>query len=73
MAVTSASLRPTRPLFDENDAQVLSEHSLLITLTPTVSSLDRPEFIGLSTTVLEQLYEGYEDILEGVFDISTDP
>ena len=66
MAATSASLRPTRLVFDETDAQVLSEHRLLITLTPTVSSLDRSEFIGLSAAVLEKLYEGYEDILEGV-------
>ena len=45
---------------------MLSKHSLLITLTPTVSSLDRSECIGLSAAVLEKLYEGYEDILEGV-------
>ena len=28
--------------------------------------LHRSEFIGLSTAVLQKLYEGYEDILEGV-------
>ena len=44
----------------------MSEHSLLITLTPTVSSLDRSEFIDLSVAVLEKLYEAYKDILEGV-------
>ena len=53
MAATSASLRPTRLEFDVTYTQVLSEHSLLITLTPTVSSLDRSEFICLSAAVLE--------------------
>ena len=66
MAATSASLRPTRLVFDETDAQVLSKHSLLITLTPKLSSLDRSEFIGLSAAVLEKLYRSYKDILEGV-------
>ena len=66
MATTSASLRPTRLVFDETDAQVLSEHSLLIILTPTVSSVDRSEFIGLSAAGLGKLYVNYEDILEGV-------
>ena len=66
MATTSAGLRLNRFVFDHTDAQVLSEHSLFITLTPTVSSLDRSEFIGLSAAVYEKMYEGYEDILEGV-------
>ena len=69
MAATCASLRPNRLVFDEIDAQVLSEHSLLITLTPTVSSLDRSDFIGLSAAVLEKLYESYEDILEGALKV----
>ena len=55
MAATSASLRSTRFLFDETDVQVLSKHTLPISLTPTVSSLDRSEFIGLSATILEKL------------------
>ena len=39
--------------------------SLFLTLTPTVASLDRFEFVGLTIEVVEKFFEMFSEILEG--------
>ena len=65
MTITD-TLRPTRLTSSESDMCDLKVHSLFLTLTPTVASLDRSEFVGLTTEVVEKLFERFSEILEGV-------
>ena len=63
---TTGTLRPTRLTSSESDTDELKAHSLFLTLTPTAASLDRSEFVGLTTEVVGKLSERFSEILEGV-------
>ena len=62
---TKGTFRPTRLTSSESDMDELKAHSLLLTLIPTVASLDRSGFVGLTTEVVEKLFERFSKILEG--------
>ena len=63
---TAGTLRPTRLTLPESDMDALKAHILFLTLIPTVASLDRSEFVGLNTELVEKLFERFSEILEGV-------
>ena len=68
---TTGTVRPTRVTSSESDIDELKAHCLFLTLTPTVTSLDRSEFIGLTAEVVEKLFERFPDNLEGVLKTPT--
>ena len=59
---TIGNLRPTRLTSSES----YRDRSLFLTLTPTVASLDRSEFVVFTTEVIVKLFERFSEILEGV-------
>ena len=62
---TTGTLRPNRLTSSESDMDELKAHSLFLILTPTVASLDRSKFVGVTTAVVAKLFERFSEILEG--------
>ena len=63
---TTGTLRSTRLTSSESDMDELKAHSLFLNLIHTVASIDRSTFVGLTTEVVEKLFERFSEILEGV-------
>ena len=56
---TTGTLRPTRLTLSESDMDELKAYNLFLTLTLTVASLNRSEFVGMTTEIVEKLFERF--------------
>ena len=63
---TTGTPRPTRLTSAKTDMDKMKAHNLFLTFTPIVASLDRSEFVSLTTELVEKLFQRFSEILEGV-------